>query len=401
MNTIQKFYAPDGATGAAAEEAVVEKQETDQSAPEFDPSKVDVDNPDALAVLDDEQIAKVSEFNAKKSETGGAPAQADTAKEGEGKPAEAPPAAPVKYAGKYESTDALAQGVMEIAKKLSYPAEAVQAVIDLAKASNDWTKLEAFYKSIEKTLHDKAAETSGPATVPAKADTTVNDTPDEKLMIAVSNLTMSELSRSQLASEMAARNLPLPKNVKEFNDLVDTSPYYAAEFRRAYEEVFSKNLEEAQGRLQAQKSVETANKSVIDSDVTSLKELAVKNGFKLTDEEIEAAKTEALAKQYSYDDKFGVKFLRAGAIKEHFIANRLLDKLAEIKLASEAAGREQAIADLKKADGKTTSSISTSRLGTKTRADAKMPDLSDPDVVAALPDAALNDPEGYYKNLRK
>ena len=72
-------------------------------------------------------------------------------------------------------------------------------------------------------------------------------------------------------------------------------------------------------------------------------------------------------------------------------------KLKEIALNKEIAGRTQAVNDLEKAKKREVSSLGTSSLSTKTRTIQKMPDLNDPNVIASLPDEALNDPEGYFK----
>lgn len=398
----QKLAADDAATGGVAQGA--DGSATETTAPAFDAAKIDLSDPDVLSRLSDEELAKVEEFN----KTGVAPKKGaeqsdtpneDTAKTGEAAAAEKAASTSVKYAGKYASTDDLAKGVSEIGKKLGVD---VSAFIEAAKESGEFKSLESLYKRLEKTLSERgsAATTEQQGTQPAPVkDTAKSATPetDPEVVKSVTGLTMQQLAASSLAQRMQEKGLTIPKNMEEFETLTEINPYFAMEFKQVFQETYRANMEQAKGYIEAERTVEGTNASVVDTDVQAVKKFAEENGFKLSDDEIATAKSAALANPFNYETKYGHKFLRANAVRDQFMVSVLPTKLKEIAVNKEIAGRQQAVSDLEKAKKREVSSVGTSSLSTKTRTIQKMPDLTDPAVIASLPDEALNDPEGYFR----
>lgn len=383
-----------------------QEQQTEEQG--FVPENVDINDSDQLANLTEEELDAVAEVapSPEKANEKEPLGTEDTEGNTEGEPAPTE-GDDQKFAGKYDSFDDLVQGVGEIAGKLGYSTKAFQRVIDAAIKADDSTSVEELYKGLESQLGDKGAVAQGaakPGQEPAQADTSSTDTfnpSDPKVTVAVDQLTASQIAQSGLAGEFQKANLPLPKNMEEFDQLKVLNPYLAMEFKQLYSQMYQRNLGEAKGYFEAAKTVESSNAKVIDTDTQALTKIAEANGFKLTPEEIAEVKAAALAVPYNYDTKYGHKFLRANAVRDHFMATKMLDKLEEIKVAQQAAGRVQAVNDLNEAGRREIRSVGTSRLSTKTRAIQKMPDLSDPDVLAALPDEALRDPEGYFKNFSR
>lgn len=394
----EQKLAADAATGE--QDAPVEN-----TPPAFDPSTIDVEDSSVLGSLTDEQIEKVSEYQRNKAAGSPAPGAdkatpgADTDQTPAPGSAEKGVETATKYAGKYASTDDLAKGVSEIGKKLGVD---VSAFIEAAKESGEFKSLESLYKRLEKTLSERgsAATTEQQGTAPAPAkDTPKTATPetDPEVVKSVTGLTMQQLAASSLAQRMQAKGLNIPKNMEEFEALTEINPYFAMEFKQVFQETYRANMDEAKGYIEAERTVESTNASVVDTDVQAVKKFAEENGFKLSDEEIAAAKSAALANPFNYENKYGHKFLRANAVRDQFMVSVLPTKLKEIAVNKEIAGRQQAVSDLEKAKKREVSSVGTSSLSTKTRTIQKMPDLTDPAVIASLPDEALNDPEGYFR----
>ena len=399
---VTAFFAPDGTEGGAAPvETVAPAQETAPAEPAFDASKVDVSDNEALAALDDTQLAEVQ--NLKPASPAAEPDKGTPAPDTDA----GSPAPTGKYAGKYATTDDLSKGVTEIAGKLGYQKEALQAVLDAAKETGEFKSVELLYKKMERQLSEKGAAPAATAADPnagARPATPAADTfsaTDPKVSQAVDALTVSQLAVSPLAQEMSAKGLAIPRNMEEFEALKEINPYYAIEFRQAYRDVYANNLKQAEGYFEAAKTNEQANASVVDTDSRAIQQMASEQGFKVSDAELAAVKSTALANPFNYETRFGHKFLRANAVRDQFLVSALPAKIAEIKLSGEMSGREQAISDMEKAGNKEVKSLSTSRLTTKTRAIPKMPDLNDPSVIAGLPDEALADPDRYFQNFSK
>jgi len=393
--TDRLFEVDDKATGAnVLQDGSPNGGVEDKTEPVFDPSTVDSSDVEALARLNDEQLAAVQGY--KKPDAPDAGSDKDT-------PAAdtAPVNEPVKLAGKYATSEELVKGVSEISSKLGYPASLVQAVLALAQKSGDFSSVEALYKSAEKELGERGTQAPKPPAAPATDTPAVDTHGSAEVQQAVTSLTMSQIQSSALAQRMQAKGLQLPQNMEEFDSLVDVNPYFAMEFRQTFQELFQKNLGEANAYNEAAKTVESANASVVEADLKAVQDFATENGIKLSEAELGAIKVSALGRAYNYDAKHGHQFLRPGAVKETFFATVLPSKLQEIALNKQTEGRTQAIADLDRAAKKEVVGLGTSRISTKTRAIAKMPDLSDPDVVSKLPDAALNDPESYFKSFAK
>lgn len=375
-----------------------------EQAPAFDPSTIDLNDPDAMSSLTDDQISEVEKYNKEhptpepgtEQDTPGK----DTAAGAEAAAAEKAKADATKYAGKYATTDDLAKGVNEIAKKLGID---VTAFVEAAKASGEFKTLESLYKQYEKTLSEKGSVTTDAGKTPGASpatDTKPSDTfnpNDPQVANAVDRLTLSQIAQSNLAQRMQAKGYNLPTNMEEFDALAEVNPYFAMEFKSTYEKLYGANLEQAKGYFEARNTVEGANAKVVDTDTQAINAMATEHGFKISPEEIAAVKAKALANPANYEDRYGHKFLRANAIRDEFLISSLAGKVKEIALTNKAAGRGEAIEDLSRHSKKEIGGLGASKAGSRTRAIPKMPDLNDPDVVASLPTEALDDPEGYFK----
>ena len=409
-----KFYSPEGEeTGAPTETVDANAGSVEERVEEkaFDPSSVDVENADQLASLSDEQLAEVEKFQKAKTEP--APTvvpdkdttTTDTAAATAGAPA-ASTTEPGKLAGKYATPDDLVKGVDGLTEKLAYPKEVVETAIALARKTGDFAPIEAMYKTMEKRLGERgsataAQETDRPAQTPA-TDTSVEDTlKSPETLRVVNQLTMQQLAASEIARKLENEGLHVPKSAEEFEALTVSHPYLAMQFQTAYTEIFNRNQADVRGHIEHGAKVESENARVIDADVAEIKAFAAENSIKLSDEEITAIKSAALARPQSFEDKYGHKFLRPSAVKEAFLVNVLPGKLKEAALEQQTKGRMQAIADLEKAGKREVSSLGTAGVGSRTRALPKMPDLTDPAVLAGLPDEALENPERYFKSFAK
>ena len=365
----------------------------------FDPSKVDVTDTDKMGALSDLELKAVVEFHAQAPKPGEPPAKdtvlPDTDKDG--KPVEKAPAPePVKYAGKYDTPDALLKGVREIAGKFSYPQEVLDTIIAQATESKDYKSVEAFYKAMEKQLGSQAAPTAAPAspapdTTPAQG-TVVPDTVElERLHAGITQMTYTQLQAHPIVGELLKRGFAIPQSVQDFEAMTTADPYIAAKFERIFTDLYQANLAEAREYEKAKTAHESENARTLDADIAKIKELAAAQGLPLTDQDIVALKAEIAKTEWAYETKHGHKYLRPTMAQVVFNSTFLSGKMDAVRQAAELTGRRKAMADLKVMDKKIVKSIGTAPVSTVNRPNkqAKI-DYSDPDVLAQLSDEELD-----------
>lgn len=390
--TAQQEAAAKAAADQQAAEAA-EKAKVDQAAAEaakvaenkFDPSKIDVNDPDVVGSLTDDEFRQLQEHLDKSP---AAPAKVDKAEADKDKGTPAP--AEMKYAGKFKDEDALVKGVEELSKKLELN-PVLQATIEAAKRDKAFGTLEAVYKQLEVEQGRKASAPPKPILEPDKVAAAAPDTSEEKLLNAVAAMTYSDLSRSELAEEFAKEGLEMPKTSKEFDALKTSSPYLASEYKRLFTATFEDHLGKARKHIEAKSKVETDNKTVVDSDTQAVKSFAEANGIKLTDAEMKAVVDTTLAMSWAFDTKDGVKFLRPGVLQAVFMSNVLPTKLAEIRQSAILRGRQQTIEDITAGRNKEFVTASTAGPGGSRgrQTIAKPIDVNDPDQIHQMTDEEL------------
>lgn len=399
----EKYYAPDGgATGGDPKEGEPEVVESGGAVdsgepPVFDPAVPD--EQDRLNQLTDEELEALDVKAKPANEPDPAPAQdtagKDTSKDGASD-------VPAKLAGKYETPEALVAGLGEATKKLGVPEWANEAAVTLAQKTGDYSVLEGLYKRYEKAIHEQAAAASAPTreepTPAPQQDTAGFDTSDPQLVNVATRTALNEIAASELGEQMRLRGIPIPKDLKEFNELVDTQPYFATQFKSEFQRLYTATMSEAREVKRAMDTVGSHNESTLKVDADAFKSVAKDLGIEITDQEISELTSKIATQPHLYETKYGVRFLRPGAVKEAFIATVLPGKISAIREAAIATGRAQATSDMERVQKRTPSTISNAgSVPRDNRSVQKVPDFTDQSVIEGLPDEALDDPEGYFK----
>jgi len=361
----------------------------------FDPAKFDANDAEAVASLSEEDFAKLNEhLNAPPEGNEPEPTPAkdtegeDTSK-AKGTPAPNEPT-PTKLAGKYSSFDELAKGVEQLAGKLGKTDDpAIKALIDVARETGKHGKVEEVYKTLETELGRRAAASAPPAKEPVITDTPLTTEEEAKMLGEVSSYTLQQLHISPLSKMFRDRGLEMPKDAKEFEALVDTQPFLAIEFKRAFEEGLQGNLKIAKEHISAQKSVTSQNEASINADVQAIKGLAESNAIPLSDEEIAAVKERVLQDGDNFVERYGVRFVRKGALLREFAAEVLPKKIADVRQNSLAQGREQAMKDVAELQRKTPKSVSSAKIPAATALKRGKIDENDPDAISKMTDEEL------------
>lgn len=296
-------------------------------------------------------------------------------------PATPPP--PKKFAEKFESSDALIEGVNAASESLKLPKDTFSDLIEAAKGSGKYESIERLYAKLDAAVTTQSASQPPPPPPPppASSSDTVSITQEERdaVLGQVLQVSLQEFQNSSLGREMTEKGIPIPTNSEELDELVADHPHYATMMRIKFSEISEKNLREAEEAVRAAKTVATHEKNVIDSDKAEVKAIGQKYGVDITDAEIDSVIEVVKAVPYNYELRYGQKFLRAGVIRDAFISKNVPKMIEAVRLKAEADGRVQAAKDLKAAHTDADLSPSTAGLpGAKagTKPPVKIEDLT-------------------------
>ena len=321
-----------------------------------------------------------------------------------------------KYAGKYEDEFELAHGVYEIAKATGHDKKEFKSLIDEAKTSGDYSKLESKYKEYQaeltkKNQESKKTETTTDKTSKETANTVKPDSPEfeaqlqqfldanqDKVAVRATEL----FYQTEVAQRMADMGIELPKadateqEVKEFwANLYATNGWLADKLTQTRDQILNSVKESIRNTGRARLEAPERNKSQIEKSKTKIEEFGKKWKIDFTPEEVQSIVDEAQKDRSIYEDKYTVKFIKDNAIFKSFMAEKASEYLeksiekqkAQLEADSKAKGAieaDQKIQDNKK---KSLSTISTTSLNSGKPADKKTVDWSNPDEAKSASEA--------------
>lgn len=383
---------------------------------------------DVLAARDDEKARAERE-----AADAAAAAEAEKQKNGEGTPAAGatapaaaapaastppvtPPAPAAKkpgeegylYAGKYKSVDDMKKGFVEIGKPLNISEKILTKTLQYAEKTGDWTGVEEMYSEMQEQMRQqKRNPNAAPAQTSASAAPT-QDTPPATpegptkeqlaLMVALQD-TVLAVKESSVAKRLAKAGYTIPdkfmmdsKVTREFIELLkDDSRIEALELQQLIKDTVMESRSTALQYLQAEDESKSALETEKEAGKSAVKKFAETNGITVTDEEVDALVNEALASGYSFEDRNGVRFVRKDAVLQHYYATRAPAIIEQVKLATAAKARQEAIDDMKKLQRRTPSGISTNPIPSQQkREQAATVDVNDPMAVAGLSEAEVD-----------
>jgi hypothetical protein len=354
----------------------------------FDPSKVDVADSEALSSLTQPQLKEVEQFLDTNAPTVEKPDKDTSAT---GTPSSEP--APKKYADKYETSDALAEGVSEAAKKLGWSEKYTSSMIEQAKTSKDFGALENAYKIMEGAISSGlvlATSPVNPDADPTRVVTPVQTDTSIETLKRVTELTLESIEASPLAQKFANEGLTIPRTAEEVEALWESSPKLAIQFREYWKGTFDNIKGELLAFQAAKVESETHNKKLFDSAETTIKQLADKVGLKLTDAEIKAEAEKIKSTEDYYAVKNGSKYLKDSVLRDHFFARVLPDRFNSVLREAEARGAVKGVTRIEENRRSMPSTISSTMAPSRDR-QQKAIDYTDVDQLSSLSDAQLDE----------
>jgi hypothetical protein len=302
-------------------------------------------------------------------------------------PATAPAAEPGKQpekllAGRYKTEADLEKGILELTKQMGIDDRGIRLELDIAKEFKNFSTIERLYTRMQSEwTKSKAAGAPRPA-APAPA------TDEKEFLQIVTQSTLEAMKSNATIEQMVEDGFTIPRTKQELDDLRKENFAWWKAFTDEFKRTFDEYSREGREYQKALDEVDSANTQAIEREITRIRQFVEANGLKLSDAEVEALKTEAIASPLVYEDRHGVQFIRDGGIYKYWLAEKFPEKLEELKVALVAKSRKEGITDLKALQSEGIRSISTSPIPGQ-RVEAPKIDEKNPDEVAKLSDEEL------------
>jgi hypothetical protein len=325
----------------------------------------------------------------------------DTAKVVEKK--DAPAVEPAKadkaektYAGKnYADEFEFVHSVYEVAKALDKDKKEFRPLIDEAKKTGDYSKLEAKYKEYQAEFTRKSQEQKEKektlVDTPAKAEPNNTEIPiTPEVAEQINAEAMRRFGETDVAQELKERGIEFPKTPEEFTELRLLERGLAKDLRETIERIGKEVQEDAKNILRSRQEAPVHNKSQIEKSKSQIEEFGKKWNITFTPEELQSILEEAQKVDSVYEDKNGAKFLRDKAIFKYFMAEKASEYLEKaidsqkkaIEVDAKAKGAIEADQKLKENKDRSLSTISTTNIPSGKPAEKKAIDWKNPADVA-------------------
>lgn len=359
--------------------------------PPFDPASVNPEDADALSMLTEQQLSMVEEYHSKAQ----AAPKKDTPPATE-TPAPAPQESEKLYAGKYKTAEDLLKGIREAAAVLyGSDAEVFEDALKVVQSTGKVEDVESLYTRLASAIGRRGSQkqslptegTEAPVTeTPRRADPVEND---QQIARAAAQATIDRLAGSELGRELIAQGIGIPDTAEKFEALKTAQPYYAMAWQTAFSKVFEENLNLGRHSYRAAKEAPEHNQKTRDTAIRAVTEFAQKHGLTFDEQAQKDLIAQVDADASLYEERYGAKFLRTGAVERAFYA-RLPELLPTILEAAKAQGRLEAAKDLTKPQNQPPRTIGTAKVaGSVSRSQGRKIDLNDPDQLARLSDAEI------------
>jgi hypothetical protein len=321
-------------------------------------------------------------------------------------------------AGKYKTKEELFKGFVNIAKPLNYNPKLLDAMVKLAEKTGDVSDIEELYKELELAVSNNAKATAPgaqqpPATPkPGTSERSERDTSalpttmEDATRQEATRLTLvgaiEELRGSRIVQRMEKNGINLPPTF--LIDQKETAEFLAGiekEFPWLYDQLenetvalVNKHAKHINAVMSAMQEATVENPKKRESEIAKIKAEALAIKLPVKDEELAVFVDEALKQPWVYEDREGIQFIREGAIMDAWYLKNRDSIKKQLQLNGEVTGRTQAVSDLNTNKGKSTASISSSRIPSDQagrRDKAGSIDLENPEVTAQLSDEQLDD----------
>jgi hypothetical protein len=306
---------------------------------------------------------------------------------------------PKLLAGKYKTENELAKGLVEIGKPLSINQEFLQDVVDLARKSGDFSKVEEMYGKLDGQLSqqreaEKAAAEAAPAKEPAPPATPSPETAEQREQLAgvIAEEVRVDLKSLPIARKLNEAGIDIPETKAAMDQLQELNPGLWVELRDEVKKLWDDKWAMTDSFIKAETELPTFKEQQRAEAKTKIKNLVSEYGLEFPETEIDKAFDEADSSGAYSEDRDGVTYPKSGGYYRHFMAEKLPDLLPEVRTKAEAKGREQYLADLKKMKEGTVDTVSTTKVpGAPATKEAKALDVNDREAVAHLSDEELQE----------
>jgi hypothetical protein len=185
--------------------------------------------------------------------------------------------------------------------------------------------------------------------------------------------------------------LHIPQTEEAFEQLKVDNPYLAMKFEQELGRTYQENMTWAAGHLKSQADVKTHNENALTSGISEVREYAKQYGLTITDDAAKIIADAVAADVNSYEDRYGVKFIRPGAVKARYLQT---DFAGNIDTVIQSARHQAAIDAAKKIEAAGRSAIRTISTAAPTTREARgkvsrRVDVNDPDQLAQLSDQEI------------
>jgi antitoxin component HigA of HigAB toxin-antitoxin module len=186
--------------------------------------------------------------------------------------------------------------------------------------------------------------------------------------------------------------MQVPQTEEAFEQLKVDNPYLAMKFEQELGRVYQENMTWAANHLKSQADVKAHNENALTSGISEIREYVKQYGLTITDEAAKVLSDAVAADINSYEDRYGVKFLRTGAVKSRYLST---DFATNIEAVIQTARQQAAIEAGKKiqeAGARAIRTVSTAAPTSREqgRNKSRKVDVNDPDQLAQLSDAEVD-----------
>jgi hypothetical protein len=319
-----------------------------------------------------------------------------------GQTAPAPGQGEKLLAGRFKSADELEKGVGEIGKQVNAPDYLLAPLIEQAKASGDWSKVEATYAKMRDSYNAQleagkntgagnAAEGSGSASNDDNAIYADLAPEDREALGKYYKVELGQgLLRHPIVKEFEKRNIPFPKTEAQIEALRIEDPPLYMDFRAAAREVDGNVKKTMREYVSAHKGEQGAFDTARSEGLEFIKLANEKYQLGMDQAKMDAILDAALKDPMSLKDNAGIPYPVKDAVKRYFLANNFDDMAARINLQGTHAGQEAHRKTLNDLQQRAVGSASTVTIPGRTGGADRKVTLNDPNQVRGLGDADLD-----------
>jgi hypothetical protein len=302
-------------------------------------------------------------------------------------------AGPVLLAGRYKTGEELVKASDDLIRKLDLPLtqslplnDAFDRLIDKAKSTNDWSRVESFHKQLQSELSKKSAEKTKVKTTLAVLDKNAEDSTQVDEAGRAQQLKKWDDYKAQriwdklqadtdLRDRFKRADQAMPRSREELDELRVSNEYLYDRYMDVINDLDA-GLEDLRREhfvtIDKSRDLITKERESLQSSLQSMNE---KLRLGMSEDQIEADIDAVFNNEspYIYEEKHGVLVPREGGALKYWRAEMMQKYLDTAIKNAETDGRKQHVQDLKTMKDKTTGALpsSSSIPGKKGKTEAK------------------------------